>query len=119
MSIVAVRTQLTLELHTGLKEAMGLFSAGATKLRLNDVLFPKQDFSYFFTCLIALHFLLSNVEVRSKESLTSSEEKEANSSAILSIFNTRATNSSRESLTESKQVLLMNDIDGTIDSYVC
>ena len=54
-----------------------------------------------FPCLIAFNFLLRNVEVRSKQSLTSSEENEANSSAIFSISVTRVTNSSKESLTSS------------------
>ena len=83
--IIVVATELTLELHTGAKEAMELFSAGATKLLLNDVSSPMQVFSYFFTGLIALLFQLRNVEVYSKQSLTSSEEKEANLLAILSI----------------------------------
>ena len=87
-----------------------------------------QVFSYFFFCSIALHFLLRNVEVRPEQSLTSSAEKEADSSAILSISVTRSTNSLRESLTSSTswkeqfrmsfdiKVRLMNDIDSVIGS---
>ena len=48
--IVVAATELTLELYTGAKEAMRFFSAGATKLLLNDVSSPMQVFSYFFNC---------------------------------------------------------------------